>query len=203
MKTMVLGLAALFLSTTTAFGQFGEQTYFFTETYATATGDAAGKVALQPTMDAWWQENLSGRVGTFMWAQIVPQEGKYRQIYGGPSYQVADWLQVGVGGGVERAENKGRLGSFAYLTPIKNNSVFMIYEDGGSGPWWLLLHTYRFGLFKQYGIGVMSQAYLGTGPRVEYNWGKLGRWKAWSSLHFQRNARPGFQIGIRWVYAAE
>jgi len=185
------------------------QTYFFAENYNAVERSEEGGTTVTPVLDLWsqWQfkgeEDESSRLGTFLWMQFIPQNDGYRQFYVGPSYHVTSWLQVGVGGGVERTDgNMGRFGSFAYLSKDRH-SVFSIYENGGSGPWWLVLHSTRFGPKSRYELGVVNQAYIGTGPRFAVNLGQKQRWKLWSSAHFEQWGVPNFQFGIRWVYADE
>jgi hypothetical protein len=45
----------------------------------------------------------------------------------------------------------------------------VIYEDGGTGPWHKVVANYAL---TNWGVGVMDQAGLGTGPRIVRGIGK-------------------------------
>jgi hypothetical protein len=166
------------------------QTYLFVEQYATT--EKTDNRRTLPTTDMWFQRGLVGKVGVFSWAQTGPI---YRQVYVGGSYQFTTWLQAGVGGGVEEANSKARLGSFAYLSKGKN-SVFAIYENGGSGPWYFTLYNRKVG---RYGLGVHTQSYVGTGPRAEVNFGRI---KFWTSALWEKGGH-NFMYGLRYTYSNE
>jgi hypothetical protein len=115
--------------------------------------------------------NLGKKTGLYLFAQTG---ASWRQVYVGPTYSPASWMQVGAAYGIERDTNPGRFGSFAWFGkgPV---SLLALYEDGGSGPWHKVVANYAIG---KAGIGAMHQAFLGVGPRVELRFGKYTAWGA-------------------------
>lgn len=117
--------------------------------------------------------NLSAKnhLGWFVWALV--SEG-WAESYVGLAYSPADWIAFQAGYGIETADDSGRFGGNVWIGKGAN-SVFFAYEDGGSGPWHKLVLNHSFGKF---GIGVLDQSFLGTGPRVEIKTGKVKVWAA-------------------------
>lgn len=182
----LLVIFAIFLS-----GCFG-QTLVMVEQYATI--ERSGKHKTTPMSDVWFQQNLFGKVGMFTWGQISPT---YRQTYTGASYQFTSWLQAGVGGGIERADSIARLGSFLYVAKRKD-SLFAIYENGGSGRWHLVVTNHQIGK-SQFGIGLHNQEFVGTGPRAEVNFGPL---KFWAAPLWEKGGR-NLMYGVKYTYFGE
>lgn len=168
------------------------QTFLFVEHYDTAERSDERRVVA--TTDVWFQQNLKGKVGMFAWAQA---SNVYRQTYAGGSYQFTPWLQAGVGGGVEQADSMKRLGLFVYAAK-GNESFFGIYENGGSGRWHLAQYNHKIGK-SRYGLGFHNQAFVGSGPRAEVNFGPV---KVWSSALWERHGR-NLMIGVRYTYHRE
>lgn len=166
------------------------QTFFFVEHFTTAERTDSCTETV-PTLDAWFQQGISGKIGMFAWAQTTPD---WRQAYIGPSYQITSWLQVGIGGGIEKADSKKRLGSFLYAAKGKD-SLFGVYENGGGGRWHIAVYNHQVGK-SRFGIGVHTQAFVGTGPRAEMNFGPI---KLWSSLLFEGDGHNAV-FGVRYVY---
>ena len=111
--------------------------------------------------------NISGPVGYFVFGQTISTG--YRQIYGGPTLKPFSWLEVGVAGGQETGGTPNRRA--AYLWSGNDSvSVIGIFENGGSGPWHKIVVNYR--VSNSVGIGIMDQAFLGRGPRMEYSLNK-------------------------------
>ena len=106
-------------------------------------------------------------------------------------------MQAGVGGGIEQADSMARLGSFLYAAKGRN-SLFAIYENGGSGRWHQAVFNHQIGK-SRYGLGVHNQAFVGTGPRAEVN---LGPVKFWVAALWEKGGR-NFMYGVRYVYAKD
>lgn len=208
--TCWVGLVALFfVSLSPAWGQH----YMFVENFHTV--ERGDESSWTPIADGWFQDQFknedgeTSQFGIFGWGQKMLQEEGYWQTYAGPSVQLTDWFQIGAGGGIERGNEGGvspRFGSFGFLTHGRH-AAFIIYEDSprreiGSGYWYLVQHwtTFHSGRFE---CGVMSQAYIGTGPRCAVNFGQNKQWKFWNSAHFEKSGDTNFQFGLRWVHASE
>lgn len=168
---------------------FFGQTLVVVEQYATTEKSDNHKTT--PTSDVWFQQNIAGKVGMFVWGQIGPT---YRQAYAGGSYQFTSWLQAGVGGGAEQAESIARLGSFVYASK-NNESFFGIYENGGSGRWHLAQYNHAIGK-SRYGLGVHNQAFVGTGPRAEANFGPV---EVWVSALWEKGGH-NLMYGVKYTY---
>lgn len=182
----VVSLLVILLSS--CFGQ----TFLLLEQYATTEKSDNNRTL--PTSDIWFQQGLRGKVGMFMWAQVSPT---YRQTYSGLSYQFTNWLQAGVGGGVEEADSLARLGSFLYLSK-GSDSLFGIYENGGSGRWHLAVYNHKVGK-SRFGVGFHNQAFVGSGPRAEVNFGPV---KFWVATLLEKSGH-NFIYGVRYVYFKE
>lgn len=144
-----------------------------------------------PTSDIWIQQGITGKFGMFVWGQITPS---YRQTYAGASYQFTNWLQAGVGGGIEQADSMARLGSFLYMSK-KSNSFFGIYENGGSGRWHVAVFNHKIGK-SRFGIGIHNQAFVGTGPRLESNFGPVNVWVA----TLREGTGNNILYGVKYTY---
>lgn len=149
------------------------QTLLVLEQYETIERSTESR-ANTPTTDMWLQHNLKGRIGMFMWAQAAPG---YQQTYAGPSLRITDWLEAGVGGGVERGGFNGhaRLGAFVFAAK-GNDSLFGVYENGASGRWFLAVYGHKVN--KWLSVGAHLQDYEGAGPRVEVSKGQFTVWGA-------------------------
>lgn len=148
---------------------YAQETFVFSESYRTVKNSGSRD---EQTNVVWAQrdfgkESLSKRFGAFGWAQY---SRSYRQTYGGLYAKPLPWLSVGIGGGVEQAKSKARLGSFAYAAR-GGYSAFAIYENGGSDYWYLLLTDKAVG--KRFALGTHHQAYVGHGPRFELKLGQI------------------------------
>lgn len=168
------------------------ETFVFMESYRTFK-----KTAYQTNV-VWGQQSFGNRLGTFGWAQY----GKtYTQGYGGLYVKPVSWLQLGAGGGAEQAENKKRLGTFAYAAKSKY-SAFAVYENGGSGYWYLLVTDVA--VSKRFSVGSHSQAFIGHGPRAEIKIGKVGKWayslRPAATWDRESGKRPNFILGLRFSY---
>lgn len=158
-------------------------------TFKSADGDSQ-------TNTVWAQQSLTKRTGLFGWGQV----GKnYRQAYGGGYVKPTSWLQVGVGGGAEQATNRARLGSFLYAS--KNRySTFIIYENGGSGYWYLAFTDVR--LTNNWSVGTHSQAFIGHGVRAEYRLKPIGKWtpSIRPTVTWDGKGHTSALLGLRFTY---
>lgn len=134
---------------------------------------------------------LSGKTGWF----ILGQNGKpdYSMIYGGPTYQLNNHLQIGLGAGFESPNHAFHFGTFGVWYD-KHHTLLYVFEDGaadGTDRW----HRLQFNrsLDRHWGIGFMDQALLGRGPRAELNAGKT---KVWVASLKNRGAQTNL-IGLR------
>ncbi len=108
---------------------------------------------------------MRGPVGWYLWAQA----------YFGPTFQVLPMLQVGLGTGLEVADEPLRFGTFAYFEKGRVFSSFY-WEDGGTGPWHQFVASYQPN--THLGFAVMDQRFVGTGPRAQYTYKRMQLWTA-------------------------
>ncbi len=172
----------------------GSQTFVFTESYRTFKG---GDQSDTQTNVVWGQTGLAKRIGLFGWGQIGTN---YKQTYGGAYVQPFSWLQVGAGGGVE--EGAPRLGSFLYANR-PGQYVFAIYENGGSGPWYLVLTDVT--ISQKWSVGTHSQSFIGHGARAEYRLKRIGQWtpSIRPAVTWNEKGVPSAILGLRFTYFKE
>ncbi|MDO8565782.1 MAG: hypothetical protein Q7S04_01170 [Candidatus Moranbacteria bacterium] len=114
-------------------------------------------------IDAGLSGNIAESIGYFAFGQAL--SNGYSQLYGGPNWKPLSWLEVGVGVGAESVKPSLRRSAYFLATEGKV-SALGIYENGGSGRFRKLVATYQ--ITESLKLGVMSETYLGFGPRVEY-----------------------------------
>lgn len=114
-----------------------------------------------------WSE-WSNSFGYYVFGQVV--EGGYAQIYVGPRFQVNDF-EFGIAAGVERIPGSGdawTLRRAGYVALGKEEFFALgIFEIGQSGDSWhkvVVTHAIN----SEWNLGVINQAFLGTGVRAEY-----------------------------------
>ncbi len=147
--------------------------------------------SVTPRIDGLITGRLSGKLGAFVWFQT--QEG-YSESYGGLTYDPKPWLQLAGGVGIEEAKNPARAGGFVWMGNAKT-SVLFIPEYGGSG-FWLKTELNRK-VSKSLRVGILTERYKGTGPRVEYKIPYTPLF-LWGAPMFERN-RINVIFAIRWV----
>jgi len=169
------------------------QTFVFTESYRTFKG---GDQSDTQTNVVWGQKSIGNRIGLFGWGQIG---ATYKQTYGGAYVQPFSWLQVGAGGG---AEEGARLGSFAFASR-PGQYIFAIYEDGGSGPWYLVLTD--IAVSRKWSLGTHSQSFIGHGARAEYRLKRIGSWtpSIRPAITWNEKGVPSLILGLRFTYFKE
>ena len=141
--------------------------------------------AVTPQMDVSLGGPIHGKLGWSFWGLATQT---WSESFVGLTYSPSDTLNVGFAYGVEDAKRHGRYGASLW-TKRENVSLLALYEDGGSGPWHKAVLNYSTG---KWDIGLMNQAFVGTGPRVARNFGKLS---VWSALLFEKGGQKGI-LGI-------
>ena len=115
------------------------------------------------------------KFGTFAW--IIVNES-WAEGYGGLTYMPYPFFQLGLGLGLEQANNPLRFGIIIWVGK-KDWSVLTLLEDGGSGNWHQIKAIYR--LNRYIGIGLMQEKFTGFGPRLEVTIPQLPI-QLWASL---------------------
>jgi hypothetical protein len=168
------------------------ETFVFGESYRTFKKDAFQNEVI------WAQQSLGKSAGLFAWGQTSTS---YHLAYGGVYVKPASWLQVGGAVGAENVGTRERLAAFAYAAKAKY-SAFAVYENGGSGYWYLA--TTDVAIWKRVSIGSHSQAFVGHGPRVEIKLGTIGKWmtSVRPAVTWDRESgvRPNVIVGLRFTY---
>ncbi len=125
-----------------------------------------------PQMDVYVHGPLKGKFGWSMYTQTSEFWG---QIYAGPTFAPAKWIEVSGSVGLEHDDQPFRYAGSVWLGAGRW-SLLSIGEDGGSGHWHKNLGTFR--ATSTIAIGVLNQAFFGTGPYAEK---KVGRFTLWGS----------------------
>lgn len=178
-------------------GESLAQTLFFADNYTIVK-----KGSHENVTDAAFQKGITKKFGIYTWSQASTV---YQEAYIGPYVQVSKWLQVGVGGGVDKlVKTEGRVSTFAYIAKGKH-SIFANYGDGGSGPWYTIQTKYA--ITSRLAVGFHSEQFVGHGARSEFAFPLKAKWtpSIWSSVFWDKNtgARPNLMIGVRATYFKE
>ncbi len=125
----------------------------------------------------YYEKSLTDSFGFYV---LVEKESNgYYEFYAGPKWKPLEWLEVGVGVGMENMPNSTRW-NFFFDANWEKVGVSGSFENGGSGAWHKVTATYA--VSKHIGVGVMDETGFEPGPRLEYNikknvqvWGALLR----------------------------
>jgi hypothetical protein len=156
MKRLLVAILLLLVAAVTTHGQTAPTISFWVEAQ---TQIAEGQVT--PQVDGLLSHQYSEKLGISLWFQ---KSKNYGQVYVGPTYYLAPWIQVGGELGLEQADNPARVAGFVYAA--KNRFSFLsVQEYGGSGYWrkYELMAT----VTKTLSVGIVEQSFDGVGPRVE------------------------------------
>ena len=142
-----------------------------------------------PAFDVFTMNSTdSEKLGYFSW---VFANEVWAEAYGGLTYMPTSYFQIGVGIGIEKADNPLRIGSMIWVGK-QNWSVLTLLENGGSGYWHQINAIYRFN--KNIGIGFMKEEFNGFGPRLEFSFSNLPV-QVWTSfLQLDGNLNTYFTI---------
>lgn len=134
-----------------------------------------------------YERNVVGPVGFYLLAE--QDSDGYRQAYAGPTWKPFDWLELGIGIGMEHVPDAGgesnstRTNAF-FSVNWEKISLYGSFENGASsGPWRVLTAIYH--ISDTVGIGMMEESSLGFGPRVEY--AIMKNVTIWGGILYDRN----------------
>jgi len=173
---------------------FAMLSFFTTPLYAQTWVEQRTDVTstqVSPRLDGWLSTEIAPKTGSFTWFLVSKD---YAEAYSGISLSPKTWLQFGAGAGAEQATGL-RLGSYAWAGNDRG-SVIVIAEALGSGFWYKYEVTAV--ITKNLNIGLLSERFKGTGPRVQY---KIPNTKivGWAALLF-KGGQNRIVTGIRLVY---
>lgn len=177
MKSLVRVLVLLFAVATVQAQNWVEERTFFSQGQAT------------PRLDGSFSRSFNKKFGALAWFQV--QNG-YSEAYVGPTVSPASWLQLGVGAGLEQAQHPGRIGGFIWAGKGELSAI-LIAEDGGSGKWYKAEANYAVN--KIVGVGLITERFKGSGPRVEFVLPRTG-FKLWFAPLLEKGSVNGL-VGIR------
>jgi len=103
----------------------------------------------------------------------------WSEVYAGPEFYLAKWLNVGAKIGLETAPKSWRVASSVWAGKGPA-SILAIYENGGSGYWYNISATCQINKWLK--VGILSKRFLGTGPQLHVSipntpvriWGSVG-----------------------------
>ncbi len=114
-------------------------------------------------MANYLSEGLTDKFGWFAFSWVADD---YAQAYAGITYCPVNWIQLGVGGGLEQAENPWRIaGSIWMGNESETFSTLHIFETGGSGFW--CRNQLNYQIIDWLGMGIHSEYLMGIGPRAQ------------------------------------
>jgi hypothetical protein len=140
-------------------------------------------------VDGWISGNITATVGTFAWFQV---DENYAEAYAGPSFSPKPWLQFGAGAGVEQTAHPLRLGSFIWAG---NQRVQFLFMGEGLGSGWWYKSECNWNASKKLGLGLMTERFKGTGPRIQYSMPHTPL-TVWSAFLFEQGGNRAL-LGIR------
>lgn len=132
------------------------QSYLEAELYQSRTG-VSPKIAGYQAKDLGQPDGFG--TFTFFWV-----EQYWAQAYGGLTYAPVSWLQVGLGAGLEQADNPWRIASSIWLGNDRL-SALTVLETGGSG--FFYRSQFNVMVTSWLGLGGLAERYTGFGPRAE------------------------------------
>jgi len=126
------------------------------------------KSDVAPSIDGYMTHGFTGsQFGTFAWFFVGEH---WAEGYAGLTYAPLSWCQVGLGFGLEQADDPWRVGSSLWVGNGRW-SVLALLEDGGGAFWHRVVANYRVNPIL--GVGLMSEEFVGVGPRLEVTVPKL------------------------------
>jgi len=159
LKNVVVALVVIFILCFAATAR--AQTQGWVEGQGTiAKGDDGGR-KVSPTAALMLQKPMGAGIGGFAFASVTKGFG---QIYAGPTYSPAKWLELGIGAGLQD-NGQFRTGGYAW-TGGGVGYVLALGEYSREGGWWYKgIAALR--PIKPLAIGGYIQRFAGVGPYVE------------------------------------
>lgn len=113
-------------------------------------------------MAAWVVSDLTPKRNALtVWALATRSWG---EVLVGYQHEVAPWLTLGAGAGMEAHRNVWRVNPWAFAAKGRY-SLFCTVEEGASGFWYRAEAGYR--ISNRVTAGVFSRRFTGTGPFVQ------------------------------------
>ena len=112
--------------------------------------------------DLFAQDQISTELGWFSYFLVT--DG-WSEAYVGPTYSPNPNLQIGLGYGLEQADDPGRFGGYVWAGKGKFSATWL-FEDGGTGPWHRLNLGYQ--IDPRWRVVLSDRSFYGKGVSVEY-----------------------------------
>lgn len=155
MKKLVLVVVCLIVLVNLSVPAFG-QSYAEVESYV-VDNEASIVMANYLTKD------LIDKFGWFAFSWVAED---YAQAYAGITYCPVNWIQLGIGGGLEQAEDPWRIaGSIWMGNESETFSTLHIFETGGNG--FFCRNQLNYQVIDWLGIGAFGEYLMGIGPRMQ------------------------------------
>ena len=165
-------------------------THWSAEVYASCSSEGCS-----PTVDVYLTAGKpDSKIGMFGWALVAPG---WAEAYGGVTYAPLDGLELSLGAGMEQAEKPWRTTASVFAARGRF-SLFAVGEYGGSGGWYHAQLMVKAN--DQLSIGAMSQAFAGSGLKVEGTVWHLKPWVGILADHAvlkQGNIEPRVLLGVK------
>ena len=147
--------AALLLTTLTVNAQ-AQQTFYI------EVQNVVHKSDITPQVDVYSTKKFNDSLGIFAWLLIGQQ---WSEGLVGVMYTPKNWLELGLGYGLEHDENPGRYVGQIVLVHGPA-SLAIIGENGGSGSWYKIEGLVD--LRRNFSLGIIGQRFVGLGPELQF-----------------------------------
>ncbi len=127
-----------------------------------------------PQIDVYVAGPIKGKIG---WSAFTLTTDGFAEAYAGPTFSPTNWLSVSASLGLENNDQPIRQG-YTLWAGKGGSFFFSIQEDGGSGRWQKNLLSVRTTSWLS--LGVLHQSYVGFGPYVQTQIGKLSLWGSYA-----------------------
>lgn len=154
----------------------------------------------------WAASSLTKHWGAFAFGMVNKNWGEF---YAGPNYVTKikkGIIEIGSGIGFETSEKNGlRSGSYIFLQTKKDSSqdvkgktqAMAFFEYGPTGYWYLGYYTR--GVTKHISIGIQSQRFSATGPRLQLDFAKRLMFYVVPGVNAESNTKS-CHVGLRMYF---
>lgn len=157
MKTIILIVFAT-LCSGIVYGQDSAQANSLHGTLEQENTVSGGKVT--PQLKVYATYGGKTKTGAYCWIQISKP---YSQFYCGPTFQLKNWIQVGVALGLETGKKPVKGAGFVWAGKGRFSNLLVL--EKGSTFWYRNQGSFKAN--KVLTVSVASQRYEGTGPRID------------------------------------
>lgn len=164
------------------------QNSFWSETVY-QTGKSGGSF---PYMEISATSKLSKTAGFFSWSLVSET---WSESIVGAVYTPKPWVEFDLGVGVETADRPLR-GMALVWVGNNHGSFYTVYENGGSGYWYLA--EGNIPVTSNLGVGVRAQRFVGIGPRFQITKKNIMFWVVPVSWDTEKSGAKNTVVALRF-----